>query len=461
MIKYYDRFIVTIRRRCGILKKYIKIFNLICIAFCVMLLSGCMSKSPDSLYRLPQLPDEFVQIQAVVDEILSAGADYAAPQSGDNRQSVQLHDLDGDGSDEVIAFFRSSGDDKPLKIYIFKYAEENYNNIAVIEGEGTNIDSIVYEDMDGDGNNEVIVGWQMSAGVKMLSVFSGTDYTVRGNGIAYTDYTMYDIQNTGNKELITVNLVGVETQGDVIAHSLMPDGELVSYTAKLTMGAETVQRLRTAPLGDGKPGIYVECNIGGNSTVTDIFAFKNESIVNIVTQPEKGEKTVTERVYNIYCTDIDGDGSLEVPAPVAMPGQTETVYYYINWNSFNSKGESETVCSTYHNYADGWYFKFPEAWDKDEITVRREDSVTGERAIIFSIVTGNEEYKDFLKISALTGETREKIAEEESRIVLHTGSDTIFTGTIVGRTADTGVFLNESIVEKNFGRHYSDWVTGS
>ena len=39
------------------------------------------------------------------------------------------------------------------------------------------------------------------------------------------------------------------------------------------------------------------------------------------------------------------------------------------------------VCTTYHNVADGWYLIVPEEW-KDQITLRRRDSI-GQRSVIF------------------------------------------------------------------------------
>ena len=63
-----------------------------------LLLSGCMfTASFEELYEVPQLPNEYTELREQIDQILSDGAEYAAPTSGTNIQSVQLVDLDGDG----------------------------------------------------------------------------------------------------------------------------------------------------------------------------------------------------------------------------------------------------------------------------------------------------------------------------------------------------------------------------
>lgn len=61
------------------------------------------------------------------------GAEYAAPISGSNIQPVQLEDLNGDGQEEAVAFFRNDADEKPLKICIFTAKDQTYELFYVIE----------------------------------------------------------------------------------------------------------------------------------------------------------------------------------------------------------------------------------------------------------------------------------------------------------------------------------------
>ena len=67
---------------------------------------------------LPKLSGEYESLESQIDALLSSGAEYAAPTSGSNLQSVQMIDLDGDGEEEAVAFFRRANDKKPMKICI-------------------------------------------------------------------------------------------------------------------------------------------------------------------------------------------------------------------------------------------------------------------------------------------------------------------------------------------------------
>lgn len=83
-------------------KKLLGLPLILCLCF---LLTGCLFNSRvEDLYCLPQLPEEYTELKNKIDDILSDGAEYDAPLSGGNVQPVQLVDLDGDGTEEAVAF---------------------------------------------------------------------------------------------------------------------------------------------------------------------------------------------------------------------------------------------------------------------------------------------------------------------------------------------------------------------
>ena len=95
---------------------------LVCLTAC-----GCdLTFSPEELYSLPKLPAEYEKLDNSIQEILTAGAEYAAPTSGSNIQPVQMKDLNNDGQEEALVFFRNTADERPLKIYIFSNQDGGY-----------------------------------------------------------------------------------------------------------------------------------------------------------------------------------------------------------------------------------------------------------------------------------------------------------------------------------------------
>ena len=128
----------------------------------VLLLGGCGLRSGNELYSLPKLSGDNYHLQEVIDALRAAGGEYSAPISGSNVQALQMHDLDGDGVQEAVAFFRFSNDEKPLKVYIFKKQPDGkYGEMAVISGEGTGFSSVRYENLVSSAQKELVLTWQL------------------------------------------------------------------------------------------------------------------------------------------------------------------------------------------------------------------------------------------------------------------------------------------------------------
>ena len=91
------------------------------------LLTGCLSSSTvEELFTLPRPPIEYTDLSKIINQLITAGYEYASPTAGQNIQSVQMVDLDADGQEEAITFFRKPGDEKPLKIMVFHAPNESY-----------------------------------------------------------------------------------------------------------------------------------------------------------------------------------------------------------------------------------------------------------------------------------------------------------------------------------------------
>ena len=179
----------TVRRKRRIMSGLLAL----CIALSVLPLSACtapkLTLDPEELYALPELPERYTALNKQLSDIQESGAEYAAPVSGSNIQPVQMVDLDGDGREEALAFFRQSDGEKPLKIYVFTDNGDSYAQTAVIEGSGLAVYSIAYSDMNGDGRMEIIVGWRVSMELQALAVYAlepdGARELMRTNYVKY------------------------------------------------------------------------------------------------------------------------------------------------------------------------------------------------------------------------------------------------------------------------------------
>lgn len=433
----------------------------------VMMLSGCsgfkLSFSPQDLYCLPALPAKYTELNNRINEILNSGAEYAAPTSGANIQSVQLVDLNGDGREEALAFFRNSNDEKPMKIYIFDAKGDTYEQVDLIEGSGTAIYSIDYKDLDGDGRKEIAVGWKAATELQVLEVYAlgdnGAKMLLRTN---YVRYTIQDMNRDQRQELLV--LQSDEEGGIADYYGWQVDGSLTRQSSarlSVTMAELSQQgRVTKGCLRDDVPAVFVTGVTELSGTVTDVLALRNGELSNIVLSEQTGVSKLVHPFCGLYPVDINNDGLTEVPSPARLPtvSDEDAPAQRIDWLSYDEGGGGEVALRTYHCVEDGWYLQMPESWT-DHIYVTRSTS-QDESGVTFYTWEEGEVPAPFLRITAVTGANREINAVRGDRFLLSRQAKTLYTAELLeGNDAwQYGVTADE--VRAAFSLIQTEWIAG-
>lgn len=467
--------------------------GLLCLAAGLfLLLSGCFVRTVDELYQLPAAPDDFQNLQAKIEEIKAQGAENISPLSGARIQNVQLEDLDGDGVQEAIAFFRVTSSDQP-QIYIFRQTGEGYEVAAVINGVGTSIYSVDYQNMDNSPTKEVVVSWQLSTGIHSLAV-----YSVEGDQVEqlvstdYTSFQVVDLDRDNVNELLVFKTTEKPKESSGEKTEQAEGGGLVEYydagpgilelqsTAPMSAGIEGIVDggIKEGLLKDSIPAVFVQSKLMNDDPtilttyyIIDIFAVRDGVLTNITLNEETGESGETIRIYSSAgCTDINSDSITEVPQPAPVAEYKTSGppnFWFIEWRQYALDGTATTVFTTYHNDRDGWYLILPDDW-VGRITLSRSDLTGGgERAVIFSYwdpASGAEPQK-FLTIYRLTGNNRVMWAGLPGRFRLDddpgADGDVIYAAEF--RTAADGGWdcgLDEAGLKENFRLIRTEWSVG-
>lgn len=430
-------------------------------------LTGCtvpkLALNPEDLYSLPTLPAKYTELNTQLNAILEGGAEYAAPTSGANIQPVQLVDLDGDGREEAVAFFRKAADEKPLKIYIFTADGDSYRQTELIEGTGTGVYSIAYADLDGDGYQELLVGWRATAELQVLEVYAlqpeGAVTLVRSD---YVKYTTADLNQDQRQELVVFHADG---EGDGVAdyYSWQDDGSLTSQSyarLSVTMAELNQQgRVTTGTLQGNVPALFVTGVTDIPRAVTDILAVRNGELTNIVLSDMTGVSGEIAPYCSLYPTDINNDGLTEVPSPIQVYSTSEegASYQRVDWYQYDASGKGSVALRTYHSLEDGWYLRLPEYW-MNRIWVSR--SAQADEAVVTFYFLENGEAEAFLQIAAITGSDRENRAVRGGRFLLNRQSEVIYTAELPEGGSRWQYGMSADEVREAFGLIASEWSAG-
>ena len=452
--------------KCWLRKSLAAVLLVVLTAFSVV---GCGVQTeiildPQGLYCLPALPEQYTELNHQIQEILSAGAEYAAPTSGTNIQPVQLVDLDGDGLEEAVGFFRNSSDEKPLKIYIFKNYGGTYQQTAVIEGSGTSIYSISYQDMEGDGRTELLVGWRVSTDLQMLSVYAlragQPEELLRTN---YVKYTVCDLEAADRQALVVLR---ADEEGTGLADYYgWQQGRLAlrsSARVSMTMAELSQQgRITRGYLQEQIPALLITGVTDMSQTITDILTVRNGELTNITLSAATGVSTEVVPFSGLYPADINFDGMTEVPEAIYL--QTAEggplLLQRIDWGSYDSSGTRTTVMSTYHDRENGWYLRLPDEW-VERIYVSRT-AIPEETSVTFFIRDESEgELRPFMRIWLFTGSNRAILAARGERFVLRTQPEKIYAAELLEANASWRYGTTPEALKEAFSLIATEWTVG-
>ncbi|SBW08385.1 conserved exported hypothetical protein [uncultured Eubacteriales bacterium] len=434
----------------------------LCLALCLMgLLGGCTFQSVDELYALPKLPGDYQNLQAEIEEVtVGSGAEYSAPRFGSYTQPVQFQDLNGDGTLEALAFFKVAGDEKPLKIYIFRLTDNGYEVGAVVEGDGTAIYSISYENLNDTPAKELVVNWQKSTNVTTLAIYSIAKYEVSELlTTPCTAFNVMDIDMDNQQEVLVIQLDTVEGSGGrVDCYGADKAALTLRGSAPLSQGITALESDTTRRgylKGDvTAPALYVTSALG-DGLVTDLFTWKDEALKNVTLNTETGVSSSTVRARDkAKPIDLNGDDVLELPMPQGQPGGIVGAPTLDTWYQYDVNGNAMLVYTTYHNFDYGWYFILPSGW-VGRVTVTTDAAVVGEERTVFSYWDG-EKAGAFLTIYRLTGPNRHMRARMgENRFTLYADDSTIYCAEFTPGGWSGG--LDSDGVKDHFKITQTDW----
>ncbi|NLU24281.1 MAG: VCBS repeat-containing protein [Clostridiales bacterium] len=418
-----------------------------------LVLSGCLfDSSVEELYTLPRLPTEYTELEGQINTILSGGMEYAAPTGGRNIQSVQMVDLDGDDSEEAIAFFRKPSDEKPLKIYIFHANDGVYQPMCVIESSGSAINSIYYRDLNGDGRQEVVVGWKISADVQAVAVYSIAQQPEQLMQSTYSRYTLLDVDQDNIQELVTFRS---DSEGNGMAECYGWTGDAFSVKYKcslsMTMAGLTAGSVVSGYLAADTRALFVTGVSDVGEATTDILVYKaGTGLVNVALDSRTGLSKVVCPDMALKPQDINGDGLIEIPWPGAIFKNGDDASRLVIWRQYDAAGASREVETTYHNKTSGWYFALPDEW-KDRFGAISSESGASESAVTF-YVDGNP----VMAIYSITGENRENRAARGNRVILKRQTATIYAGEML---SVDGYGMGSANMKQSFHLIINEWST--
>ncbi len=339
--------------------------SLICLLL-VFFICGCAFTTADTseLLSPPDLPSEFKPIADIIKQ--TAGENYTLkyPSRGNHRSAIISEDVNADKKEEYFAFYYTT-DNENGYMHINAITKQNntWKSVATEKIIAGGIDKVEFCDINGDGEKEILVGWQIYGTSEMqLGVYSFNNQKLHQIMLQrYTQFVTCDLNSDTRFDILLVSSASSEAENTASLYTFTSNQIDKILTCPLDSTSKTFLEPIISPLSNGKPAAYID-EIKGAGAVTEVLFVEDGMLRNPLYSPSFKETLATLRSVSLSLSDINGDGTLEIPIQEPVPSvATETsneLLYLTSWCSFS--GKALTVEQTAMiNLNDGYSFAVP------------------------------------------------------------------------------------------------------
>ncbi len=344
---------------------------------CLLLLSGCsdIGFSDTNIMRPPRATGDKAEIQDIIAE--QAGGEYTLkyPQTGDYRSAIIMYD-DSEGDREFTVVFYSVESDSDLYMLIISCEDDEWECEGKFVNSGASIERVMFEDINGNGDDEILVGWNnYNSTLKSL-----TAYCFDGDGVremivddTYDSIVVNDITGNGVNDIILLSLSTNDSSSNakLIQYSEAEKRPISKFYLELDPNVTSFENVTFSKIDDNKNGIVIDGEKSGGVLCTQVIYYDEDTseLLNpLVTESGGTYSNATTRKDVILCRDIDSDGIIEIPVTNQMSASSEedvsTICTVTSWKQLStSDGALQTKLNTIMNYTDGYYFIIPDRWN--------------------------------------------------------------------------------------------------
>lgn len=423
-----------------------------------VILSGCSVTTVDQMYQLPKRSEDYNDLQSAIDGAMG-DLSYCAPLTGENQQTVQMADLDGDGAPEYLLFAKSS-QEKPLRILIFQEINGTFVNVDTIACNGSAFDLVEYVNMDNRDGVEIIIGRQINDEV----IRSASIYTFSHGALAqlcsvnYTKLLTTDLDSNNLYEMFLLRPGQTDADNGVVELYSMKGGNIERYNeVAMSQPADKIKRIITGKLDGGKTAVYIASAIGDTTLITDVYTLLDQKMVNVTLSNESGTSVQTMRNFYVYADDIDNDGIVELPSLITMkPLQgmmSADMHHLIRWYAMTPNGDEIDKMYTYHNFVGGWYIQVDSKWASRLVVLHQ-----GYKTEFYIWDETFEHTQKLMTVFAFTGQDREEQALTEGRVMLRKTDSVVYAALLEKSAAQYGLTHDNAVYSFRLIQH--DWKTG-
>ena len=351
--------------------KSVKIIALLLVV--TAFFSGCslrISSSMDDLISPVSPFGDNADIKNAMDEFAGNGYSLKTPRQGKYITAYNFFDLDGDKTEEAVVFYESADNLGTTNMALIKKLDDKWQVVDKIKGNGVDVNSLGFEDVDGDGRYDVIVCWDTISNSTNheLTIY---DYRKKNNklhcfykGLTVNNYIAVDMVDDSTPELLMFELnSGDYSSARAELYSFKSKKARLISETKLDSHITSYTKLQTETAGD-EIRVYADAiGSNGSSMLTEIIRWSDgyNAIISPYYSYNSGRTTDTTRSIMISSRDINGDKRMDVPIDDKSVKNLPKGVASLNWRTYDD-GPMVHTCYSLLPKNDGYLVVVPDKY---------------------------------------------------------------------------------------------------
>lgn len=353
-------------------------------AFFLIFSTGCSTFSgfsAEGTMRPPRPTGEKSAIYSVLETVAAGAFTLKYPTSGDYRSAIITEDLDGDNQQEAMAFYQKADEAAIIRVVFMRKAGDAWQSLGDFTNTATQVDKVAFGDVNGDGDQEVIIGWgSAQTGSTSLCVYSIEKGKMKELNLdqSYSQMAVMDFDGDGFDEIFTANVALGEQPALSSLFRIRSGAIEIMGTAKMDKTVTRYINMQVGLLNETQYGIVLDGARSNAGYVTEVVYWnqENKKLETPLLDENHQSVSFTVRTNNILSRDVNGDRIIELPIATILPGFTAQTAgetsYVTDWMRYDALSNTlERVMSTVTNGTDEYWFLIPDMW-KGAITTEYE-----------------------------------------------------------------------------------------
>lgn len=281
-------------------------------------------KPIDSLMKPPMSSGENREILLAFEEALDKEYKLRVPLSGEYRSSFISEDLNGDGQEEIIVLYSTEDEVDIVKISYMMKKDGEWKVLSGLESSYSEVHQVKFSDIDNDGTMEMLVGWtvynnDLSRHLNVYKIPYEDNNDLKS--IYSSSYLMFETLDIDSNGVSDIAIFEATDEGTVLSYNRFTNGAIKKEaTVALDSSVYTVYNL-SYDNGAKNNGLrmYVDSYKIDSGIITECIYF-DKSDKQFRKVESNGISVLSSRFTGVTCQDVNGDGLIDIPLEIPLEG---------------------------------------------------------------------------------------------------------------------------------------------